>query len=181
MQGREIETLVYSLCACVNFSWQLTCTQSIVGCKHLYTGEIDCLYVILSHQITLQVKHLLIFEPKTGIDTLYGFSSEWEMFSVGPYKWGFWQHIQSNCCLELNTHQAWERSSLWIKLYLWINAIYLLLQCQSSSGKIIWPELRRPRLNPGWISMLFCFFSPEEFDCTGRKRKRTLSIEGKLL
>ena len=33
-------------------------------------------------------KHLSTSEPKAGISTLYGFSSEGEMFPVGSYKWG---------------------------------------------------------------------------------------------
>ena len=33
--------------------------------------------------------HLSIFEPKAGINTLYGFSSEGEMFPVGSHEWGF--------------------------------------------------------------------------------------------
>ena len=44
-------------------------------------------------------------------------------------------------------NHAEERSSLRIELCLWINTIYPLLQCQSSSGSIgksIWPEFRGP-------------------------------------
>ena len=51
---RNRDPRIHSLCMCkVPLA---TCTQNIVGCKHLCTGEI---------------------------------SSEGEMFSVGPYKWGF--------------------------------------------------------------------------------------------
>ena len=41
------------------------------------------------HHSTLQIKYISIFEPKAGISTLYGFSSEGEMLPVGSYKWGF--------------------------------------------------------------------------------------------
>ena len=35
------------------------------------------------------IEHLSVFDPKAGINTLYGFSPEEEMFPVGSYKWGF--------------------------------------------------------------------------------------------
>ena len=65
-----------------------------------------------------------------------------------------------------HTHQAKKRSSLKIELSLrigtvsiWINAIYPLLQCQSSSGSVgiraSDQNLEDPGSNPGWISMSF--------------------------
>ena len=55
------------------------------------------------------------------------FSSEGEMFLVGPYKWGFWQHIQSSCCYYL---VRW-----------WQHKVLLVLIMQSSpSLREIQPE-----------------------------------------
>ena len=92
--------------------------------------------------------------------------------SLGPLNSGqmLIQHIQSGCCYypvhwwqhkvlrysSCRVSQALERSSLRIELCLWINAIYPLLQCQSSSSSLVRASDQNsedPGLNPGWISM----------------------------
>ena len=67
--------------------------------------------------------------------------------------------LKSVLFVELNNgekrHWDLKRSSLWVELCQWINAIYPLLQFQSSPGEIIWLEFKNPGSSPGWISMSF--------------------------
>ena len=81
-----------------------------------------------------------------------------------------------------HTHQAKKRSSLKIELSLrignvsiWTNAIYPLLQCQSSSGSVgiraSDQNLEDPGSNPGWISM--SFFTIIQLCKTNKQKKKT--------
>ena len=95
------------------------------------------------------------------------------MFPVGPYNWGFWWHIQTSCCYLPSSLVATQSTSILImqsfpslrelqpenRLCLWINAIYPLLQCQSSSSSVdksIWREFRGPRFE-SWLDLIVFF------------------------
>ena len=59
--------------------------------KHfsLQTKAIQSANAALGKAIQSVFMPALGIEPKAGINTLYGFSLEGEMFPVGSYKWGF--------------------------------------------------------------------------------------------
>ena len=96
-------TVIHNLVLHGSSVLSLSCAGREIEIASILTLEKLTASVFFTHQLTLQVKHLSIFEPKPGNDSLYSFSSEREMFLVGPYKWG---HGQSGFCLEFNTYKA---------------------------------------------------------------------------
>ena len=84
-----------------------------------------------------------------GSDSTYRVAAAFTQFAGGSTKYFGTYHAE---------FPKPERSSLRIELCLWINAIYPLLQCQSSSSSLVrasdWHS-EDPGSNPGWISMSF--------------------------
>ena len=132
--------------------------------------------------------HMPLMLQRKGINCNYYLSKPaedrrgWPEFSIN-YKQGFSRHTWGGCCyypvrwwqqkvLQYSScsvkYQAKERSSLRKKLYPYINDIYTLLQCQSSSGslgKSIWLEFRGPRFE-SWLDLNV--FSPS---CNSANKK----------
>ena len=85
-------------------------------------------------------------------------------FRSAPINGGFWQHVQRVAAAITQFTGGSTKyfsteliSSLWVELCLGINAIYPLLQCQSSSGSVgksIWPEFRRLKFK-SWLDLNF--------------------------